>query len=66
MNLTPENIVWAHSSFQPLFDELQKKCKKIEFVNTLADTLEDDKLFPPDQRHLIILDDVIFQVAHHS
>lgn len=31
----------------------------------LADSFEDESLFPPDQTHLVILDDVFFQASNH-
>jgi len=31
----------------------------------LPDSFDDEKLFPPDQKHLIILDDIIFQASDH-
>lgn len=55
MNFVPENIVWIYA-FQPICSELQKMNKKIKFVKWLI--LEDKNLIPPNQKHLIILDDV--------
>ncbi len=65
MNATPENIVWIYTSFQPMYTELQKMNKRVKFVKGLPDSFEDENLFPPDQSHLIILDDVIFQASDH-
>lgn len=39
--------------------------KKIKFVEGLPDSFENENLFPPNQKHLIILDDVIFQASDH-
>lgn len=65
MDVVPDNIVWIYTSFQPMYSELQKVNKKINFVQGLPDSFEDESLFPPDQNHLIILDDVIFQASNH-
>lgn len=65
MDVVPDNIVWIYTSFQPMYSELQKMNKKINFVQGLPDSFEDESLFPPDQNHLIILDDVIFQASNH-
>lgn len=61
----PSNIVWIFTSYQPMYTELQQKNKKIKFVEGLPDSFDDEILFPPDQDHLIILDDVIFQASDH-
>jgi len=65
MNIVPENIVWIYTSFQPMYSELQRLNKKIKFVEGLPDSFGDENLFPPDQKHLIILDNVIFQASDH-
>lgn len=65
LDSTPENIVWIYSSFQPMYQELMKMNKNIKFVKGLPDSFEDDSLFPPEQTHLVILDDVIFQASNH-
>lgn len=65
MDSVPDNIVWIYTSFQPMYDELKKMNKNIKFVEGLPDSFEDENLFPPDQTHLIILDDVIFQASDH-
>nr|DAC81316.1 TPA_asm: FtsK [Larimichthys croaker adintovirus] len=65
INGVPDNIVWIYTSFQPMYAELQKMNKKIKFVEGLPDSFDDTELFPPDQNHLIILDDVIFQASDH-
>lgn len=56
LHFLPENIV-LH---QPIYDELQKVTKKFLLIHGLPDSFEDENLFPRDQRHLIILDEVIF------
>lgn len=48
MNLIPENIVWVDTLLQPLYDELQKKKKKIKFIHGLPDSFEVNTLFPPE------------------
>ena len=48
-----------------MYAELQKINKKIKFVEGLPDSFEDENLFPSDQTHLVILDDVIFQASNH-
>ncbi len=65
MNAEPENIVWIYTSFQPMYTQLQKTNESIKFVKGLPDSFEDENLFPPDQNHLVILDDVIFQASDH-
>lgn len=65
MDVTPENIVWIYTSFQPMYSELQKLNKNIQFVEGLPDSFEDEKMFPSGKKHLIILDDAIFQASDH-
>lgn len=65
MNVVPDNIVWIFTSFQPLYAELQKLNKNIKFVEGLPDSFDDEDLFPVNQSHLVILDDVIFQASNH-
>ncbi len=48
-----------------MYTQLQKTSKHIKFVKGLPDSFEDENLFPPDQNHLVILDDVIFQASDH-
>ena len=38
LSQVPENIVWIYTSFQPMYDELQKMNKKIKFVEGLPDS----------------------------
>lgn len=63
MDVVPENIVWVYTSFQPMYAELQKMNKNITFVEGLPRSFEDENLFPPDQKHLVILDDLIAQAS---
>lgn len=65
MNAKHDNIVWIYSCFQPMYKELQRMNKDIKFIKGLPDSFEDEDLFPPEQKHLIILDDVIFQASDH-
>ena len=66
LSQVPENIVWIYTYFQPMYAELQKKNKNIKFIEGLPDSFKDENLFLPDQNHLIILDDVIFQASDHT
>lgn len=59
MNPVPQNIVWIYTSFQPMYEELQKRNKNITFIEGLPDSFEDF------QDTLVILDDVIFQASDH-
>lgn len=61
----PQNIVWIYTSMQPMYDELKKLNKDIKFVKDLPESFDDHRLFPQDQSHLIILDDLIFQASDH-
>lgn len=65
MDVQPQNIVWIYTSFQPMYAELQEKNTNIKFIKDLPESFQDESLFPPDQSHLIILDDVIFQASEH-
>lgn len=65
LDSTPDNITWVYTSHQPMYDELMKTVKNIKFVKGLPDSFEDESLFPPDQSHLVILDDVIFEASNH-
>ncbi len=51
---------------QPMRNVIQRKMfNNIEFIKELPDSFEDESLFPPEQKHLIILDDVIFLASEH-
>lgn len=61
----PDNIVWIYTSYQPMYDEMLRVNKNIKFIEGLPDSFEDETLFPPQQSHLVILDDVLFQASDH-
>ena len=42
-----------------------KTIKNIKFIKGLSDYFEDESLFPPEQTHMVILDN-IFQASIHS
>lgn len=65
LDAVPDNIVWVYTSFQPMYQELSRVIKNIHFVKGLPDSFDDDSLFPPDQTHLVTLDDLIFQASIH-
>lgn len=46
LSVVPDNIIWIHTSFQPMYAELQKKNKNITFVEGLTDSYEDENLIP--------------------
>lgn len=54
MDAVLENMVWIYISFEPMFADLQKINKKLHI------SFEGENLFPPNLKHLIILDDIIF------
>lgn len=61
----PDNIVGIYTSYQPMYDRMLKVIKPIKFIEGLPDSFDDETLFPSEQTHLIILDDVIFQASNH-
>lgn len=65
LDAVPDNIVWIYTSYQPMYQELSRVFKNIKFVKGLPESFEDDGLFPPDQTHLVILDDLVFQASNH-
>lgn len=64
MDIVPDNIVWIYSSYQSLYDELQKQIK-ITFIDGIPESFCDEDLFPSGKSHLIILDDVMSDAADH-
>ena len=63
MNVIPDNIVWIYTSFQPLYSEPQKTIKNIQFLKGLPKSFENEIIFPPNKRHLIIIVNAIFQTS---
>lgn len=57
MDVEPDNMVWIYTCFQPLYCDLQKLCKKSQVKSASFN----EKLFPRGQKHLVILDDVIYE-----
>ena len=56
--------LWIYTSDQHLSIELQKENRKNNnFVTGPAESFEDGNMFPPEQPHLIVLVEVIFQVV---
>ena len=60
-----ENIVYIYNCWQPLYDELLK-LYDIKFIEGIPQTLNDDRLFPPNKNNLVVLDDVMDDASNNS
>jgi len=60
-----DNYVYIYTCWQPLYDELLHAFD-IKFIENIPKKLDDDSLFPPGKRSLLILDDVMGQAASNS
>lgn len=56
----PDKIVWAYTSYQPLYDELSRQLD-ITFIEGIPDSFTDEDIFPPKQHNLIVIDDAMME-----
>ena len=61
---SPESIMYCYGQYQPLFDTIKSEIDNIQFVHGIPDNIEDYLTLP--KRKLVILDDVMQQVANDS
>ena len=60
-----DNFVYVYTSWQPMYDQMLHAFD-IKFIEGIPQKLDDDSLFPPDKRSLLILDDVMSQAASNG
>lgn len=56
INPPPENIVWVHDDYQPVFDQLKDKV-------TFTSDLDSVDHLPTSKRHLVIVDDMMSEAG---
>lgn len=57
----PENIVYCYGAYQPMFEEMKQELPNLKFVEGLPNDILD--MFNPNQRNLLILDDLMCSLA---
>lgn len=61
----PARIIWAYSSYQPMYDELSQNVN-IEFVEGIPANFNDENLFPRNQHNLLVVDDSMDVGGNHE
>ena len=54
-----EQILWCFGQWQPLYEDLQKRIQRIEFIQGIPDYLNNAQFIDPSNWNLIIFDDLM-------
>ena len=55
----PNRIIWLYKRWQPLYDELKDRVPHLELIQGLPDNLNSDTFLNPQERTLVIIDDLM-------
>ena len=60
----PQRIIWIYAQWQPLYVEMQRIIKGIEFVKGIPANIEDEQFLNPAIRNLIVIDDLMSEASN--
>jgi hypothetical protein len=66
MDNPPDRIVYCYGAWQKGFEELQNEKLPIEFFKGLREVFTEEGFFDPNQKTLLILDDLAADLADHK
>ena len=60
----PQRIVWIYGQWQPLYAEMQRIIRDIEFVKGIPVNIEDEQFLNPAIQNLIVIDDLMSEASN--
>jgi hypothetical protein len=66
IDFPPERIIYCYGAWQKGFEELEKENLPIEFYKGLGEVFKEEGFFNPNQKTLLILDDLAAELANHK